>query len=180
MMQLSQLFLLLILAVTCKRTDITPLPGAARYDQYENLIKDKSICIAGNQTSVIGDVHLLDYLIEKAVDIKSIMNVYVPEHGFRGTESDGELNENGRDVKTGIPIISLYGIHKKPSSDDLKSIEVVLFDIQEVGARFYKYISNLQYIMEACAENNVKCIILDRPNPNGFYIDGNVTFLRNF
>ncbi len=174
MTQLLKLFLLLVLAQNCQRDDISPVPGAARYDQYEGLIKDKSIAIATNQTSMIGDIHLLDYLIKNGVDIKRIMNVYVPEHGFRGTASDGEFIENGRDAKTGVPIISLYGNHKKPAADDLKDVDAVLFDIQEVGARFYTYISTLHYIMEACAENKVKCIILDRPNPNGFYVDGNI------
>ncbi|NMD03585.1 MAG: DUF1343 domain-containing protein, partial [Bacteroidales bacterium] len=158
MTQLLKLFLLLVLAQNCQRDDISPVPGAARYDQYEGLIKDKSIAIATNQTSMIGDIHLLDYLIKNGVDIKRIMNVYVPEHGFRGTASDGEFIENGRDAKTGVPIISLYGNHKKPAADDLKDVDAVLFDIQEVGARFYTYISTLHYIMEACAENKVKCI----------------------
>ena len=99
--------------------------------------------------------------------------MFAPEHGFRGTASDGELVENGR-MQTDIPVVSLYGKHKKPLPEDLKGVDVVLFDIQDVGVRFYTYISTLHYIMEACAENNVKCIILDRPNPNGFYIDGNI------
>jgi len=162
------------MAHSCQQADITPIPGAARYDQYEHLIKDKSIAIAANHTSIVGDIHLLDYLISKNINKKNILKVFAPEHGFRGTVSDGELIENGMDVRTGIPVVSLYGNHKKPVPDDLKNVDVVLFDIQDVGVRFYTFISTLHYIMEACAENNVKCIILDRPNPNFFFIDGNI------
>ena len=174
MVNLYHIFLLFFLTYTCQRTDMTPVTGAARYDQYAGLIKNKSVAIAANHTSIVGDIHLLDYLIIKGVDKRRILKVFAPEHGFRGTASDGELIENGRDAKTDIPVVSLYGKHKKPLPEDLKGVDVVLFDIQDVGVRFYTYISTLHYIMEACAENNVKCIILDRPNPNGFYIDGNI------
>ena len=100
--------------------------------------------------------------------------IFAPEHGFRDLADAGESIENGKDPETGISIISLYGSHLKPTPEDLTGIDVVIFDIQDVGARFYTYISTLHYILEACAENNIKCIILDRPNPNGFYFDGNI------
>jgi uncharacterized protein YbbC (DUF1343 family) len=174
MAHLYQIFLLFFLSYSCQRTGTAPVTGAARYDQLEGLIKNKSIAIAANNTAIVGEMHLLDYLITNGVDKKRILKVFSPEHGFRGTASDGELIENGRDAKTGVPVISLYGKHKKPVPEDLKGVDIVLFDIQDVGVRFYTYISTLHYIMEACAENNVKCIILDRPNPNGFYIDGNI------
>lgn len=157
----------------------TPRPGAYQIEEYESQISGKSVAIVANQTSIIGRVHLVDYLLSKGIDIKVI---FAPEHGFRDLADAGEKIEDGKDQKTGIPLISLYGNHLKPTPDDLKGIDVVLFDIQDVGARFYTYISTLHYLLEACAENNVKCIVLDRPNPNGSYVDGNIadTSFRSF
>ncbi len=159
--------------------------GAAQTRIYNRLIKGKIIGIVANQTSVFKkgtvymqdnrevfgfkQMHLVDYLHRYHKKIKA---VFAPEHGFRGTADAGETIKNGVDTKTGLPIISLYGKNKKPTPELLDGIDIMLFDIQDVGARFYTYISTLHYIMEACAENNIKLIVLDRPNPNGHYIDG--------
>ena len=145
--------------------------GAQQFDEYQHLLQGKRVAIVANQASTIGHLHLIDFLLEKEV---SIFKVFSPEHGFRGTASAGEKVENNIDTKTGIKIISLYGNHKKPTSTDLENIDVVMFDLQDVGVRFYTYISTLTYVMEACAENDIPLIILDRPNPNGFYVDGPV------
>ncbi len=146
--------------------------GASQVEEYISFIKDKRIAIVGNQTSVIGETHLVDSLLKLGIDIK---NVFAPEHGFRGTAGAGELVKDGIDVKTGVPIISLHGRKKrKPSVEVLKDIDLVIFDIQDVGVRFYTYISTMHYVMEACAEQNITLVILDRPNPNGHYVDGPV------
>lgn len=144
--------------------------GADNYVVYLPLLKDKKIGIVTNQTGILSNkVHLVDFLIEKKINIQKI---YAPEHGFRGTADAGELIKDGKDTKTGLPIISLYGNNKKPKPEQLAGIDVLVFDLQDVGARFYTYISSLHYIMEACAENNIQLIILDRPNPNGSVVDG--------
>lgn len=143
--------------------------GAARLEQYLNLINNKNIALVVNQTSTIGNTHLADTLQSLGVQIEKI---FAPEHGFRGTADAGEKVKDGVDVKTGIPLISLYGKNKKPSAAQLKGIDLVIFDIQDVGARFYTYISTMHYVMEACAENRVALLVLDRPNPNGHYVDG--------
>jgi uncharacterized protein YbbC (DUF1343 family) len=162
---------LTLFAVSCYGVQDKPVAGASRIELYRHLIKGKSVAVVANQTSMVGKRHLVDTLINIGININAI---FAPEHGFRGIADDGEIIENERDPGTGIPIISLYGTHHKPTAGELKNIDVVLFDIQDVGARFYTYISILHYLLEACAENNVKCIILDRPNPNGFYFDGNI------
>ncbi len=143
--------------------------GAQNYEKYLPLLKNKNIAILGNQTSMVDDIHLVDFLLSKGVAIKKVMS---PEHGFRGNAGAGEHVADGKDAKTGLPIISLYGNHRKPTKEDLDSIDVVVFDLQDVGTRFYTYISTLQYLMEACAEHQVKVIVLDRPNPNGYFVDG--------
>ena len=159
-------------SASCNATaDNNPVVGAYRIDIYRNLIKDKPIAIVANQTSMVGETHLVDMLVGEGMTIKAIFS---PEHGFRDMADAGELVGNSIDPSTGIPVISLYGANRKPAPESLHGIDVVLFDIQDVGARFYTYISTLHYVMEACAENNVKCIVLDRPNPNGFYFDGNI------
>lgn len=129
------------------------------------------VAVVGNQTSVIGERHLVDTLLAKNVQV---VKIFCPEHGFRGTAAAGAHVDNSTDPKTGLPIISLYGKNKKPTAEQMKDIDVVLFDLQDVGCRFYTYISTLHYVMEACAENNVPLIVLDRPNPNGHYVDGPV------
>lgn len=155
------------------------ITGAENLGDYLNLIKGKNIAIVANQTSLIGKTHLVDTLISLGIKVK---NIYSPEHGFRYLADAGESIASGIDTKTGIPIISLYGKQYKPTAENLQGINVVLYDIQDVGTRFYTYISTLHYVLESCAENNVKCIVLDRPNPNGFYFDGNVadTVYRSF
>jgi uncharacterized protein YbbC (DUF1343 family) len=155
------------------------IPGACRIEEYRSLIEGKSVAVLANQTSMVDRTHLVDTLLGYGIKIKVI---FAPEHGFRNMADAGETIEDGKDAKTGIKIISLYGRHLKPTKEDLSGIEIVLFDIQDVGTRFYTYISTLHYLLEACAENSIKCIILDRPNPNGFYFDGNVldTIHRSF
>ena len=145
--------------------------GAEQFNSYSHLLKNKNIGIVANQTSFLEseNQHLVDFLISKQITVKK---VFAPEHGFRGTADAGEHIKDGVDSKTGVPLISLYGSNKKPSQEQLKGIDVVVFDIQDVGARFYTYISTLHYVMEACAEANIPVVVMDRPNPNGHYIDG--------
>ena len=146
--------------------------GADRPELYLPLLKSKTIGIVTNQTGLLKDqTFLVDFLVKNNIKIKSI---FAPEHGFRGDADAGEHVKNGIDTKTGIPIVSLYGSNKKPKPEQLKGIDIVLFDIQDVGVRFYTYISTLTYVMEAAAENNVEVIVLDRPNPHDGYIDGPV------
>ena len=170
---LGSIFLLFIIINQngWSKGDKTPIPGAYQIGLYRDIIEGKSVALVTNQTSMIGQTHLIDSLLSIRIDIKVIFS---PEHGFRNLADAGEKIENGKDPDTGISLISLYGSQLKPTSDDLKGIDVVIFDIQDVGARFYTYISTLHYILEACADNHVKCLILDRPNPNGFYFDGNI------
>jgi uncharacterized protein YbbC (DUF1343 family) len=163
------IFLLYVTVAMAGRKE--PLPGANRIELYRHLIEGKSVAITANQTSMTGQTHLVDNLLGIGIDIKVI---FAPEHGFRELASDGEIINDGKDAATGILLKSLYGARRKPAPEDLEGIDVVIFDIQDVGARFYTYISTLHYIMEACAENNVECLVLDRPNPNGFYFDGNI------
>ena len=158
---------LLLLTFSVNAQDI--VLGAERTDAYLSLLEGKKIGIVGNQTSMIVNTHLVDSLISLGVNI---VKVFSPEHGFRGKADAGAKIEDGIDVKTGLPIISLYGKNKKPNTEQLEGIDVLVFDIQDVGARFYTYISTLHYIMEAAGENNIKVIVLDRPNPNGHYVDG--------
>ena len=143
--------------------------GAERIDKILETIDNKNIAIVGNQTSVVNQVHLVDTLISLN---QKIISVFSPEHGFRGAEDAGAKVDNEIDKKTGLPIISLYGKNKKPTSEQLIGIDIIIFDIQDVGARFYTYISTLHYILEACSEKNIKVVVLDRPNPNGHYVDG--------
>ena len=145
--------------------------GANRIEQIISLTNEKRIAIVGNQTSMVNNTHLVDTLISLN---QNIITVFSPEHGFRGTGDAGAKIKNEVDIKTGIPIISLYGENKKPKKKNLVDIEIIVFDIQDVGARFYTYISTLHYVLEACGEENIKIIVLDRPNPNGHYIDGPV------
>lgn len=145
------------------------ITGADQVDEYLDDLLGKSVGMVANHTTRIGSVHLVDSLVSRKVHIKRIFS---PEHGFRGNADAGELVANKLDPQTGIPIISLYGKNKKPYPEQLEGIDIIVFDMQDVGARFYTYISTMHYVMEACAENNVPIIILDRPNPNGHYVDG--------
>jgi len=157
------------------------VPGADQTALYAGYLQGKNIGMVVNQTSVIGPLFTpsVDSLLKRGINIKKIFG---PEHGFRGNASNGAVVDNSTDPKTGLPVISLYGKHYKPTPEDLKGIDLMIFDIQDVGARFYTYISTLHYVMEACAENNIELMILDRPNPNGFYVDGPVldTAYRSF
>lgn len=149
--------------------------GAEKIELYLQLLTNKRVAIVGNQSSMIGETHLVDSLLSLKVDVRK---VFSPEHGFRGKADAGEKVSSGIDSKTGLQIVSLYGGNKKPKPEQMKGLDVLIFDIQDVGARFYTYISTLHYVMEACAENNVELIILDRPNPNGHYVDGPILNLK--
>ncbi len=154
-------------------------PAAAMPEKYIPQLKGLKVALVINQTSKVGSISLLDIMLNNGVSVKKI---FVPEHGFRGNADAGAHIDNTLDSATGLPVISLYGSHKKPQAEDLGGIDIVVYDLQDVGVRFYTYISTLQYVMEACAQNDVKLLILDRPNPNGFYIDGPVldTSTRSF
>lgn len=164
---------LLFIAGTCCHAADQPAPelrtGAAQLDAYLPILGTQNIGMVVNQTSTVGKTHLVDTLLSQGVKIKAI---YAPEHGYRGTTERGKTVENQVDEATGIPIHSIYGSKKKPSPEILKGIDLMIFDMQDVGARFFTYISTMHYIMEACAENNIKVLILDRPNPLGHYVDG--------
>ena len=147
------------------------IPAAERLGEYVPLLKGKRVAVFANPTAMVGNSHLVDTLIKLGVTIKV---AFGPEHGFRGNAPDGAKVETTVDKTTGIPIVSLYGQKNKPSKEDLKDIDVMVYDIQDVGTRFYTFISSMQLYMEAAIENNIPLIILDRPNPNGFYVDGPV------
>lgn len=166
-----------VLLVTVRAQEI--LPGARAINSYLPLIQGKRVAVVANHTTLVGSKHLVDTLISLGV---SVVKIFSPEHGFRGDFEAGELIGNYTDRTTGLPVISLYGGSKKPKSNDLSDVDVVIFDLQDVGVRFYTYISTMHYVMEACAENGKPLIILDRPNPNGFYVDGPVldTAFRSF
>lgn len=145
--------------------------GAEQFTLYLNDLKGKSVGVLTNHTGKIRHTHLVDTLLSLGVNVRK---VFGPEHGFRGDASAGKSVGNFKDEKTGLPVISLYGDHKKPTPEDLSGIQVVLIDLQDVGVRFYTYISSMTFMMEACAEVNIPVIVLDRPNPNGHYVDGPV------
>ncbi len=149
--------------------------GASRLNDYLPLLKDKKVAMMVNQTSVIGSSHVVDTLLQWGVDI---VKIFAPEHGFRGDHSAGAHVNSSIDDKTGLPIVSLYGASRKPSPEMMEGIDVVIFDIQDVGVRFYTYISSMHYLMESCSENNLEMMVLDRPNPNGFYVDGPVLDIK--
>ena len=166
-------------AISAENSD-SIIVAANRTETYLPLLKNKKVGIVGNQSSVIflprktnsepvKYKHLVDSLLALNVQVTK---VFAPEHGFRGTADAGEVIKDGKDSKTGLPIISLYGDNKKPKPEQLKGLDLVIFDLQDVGARFYTYISSLHYVMEACAENNIPLLVLDRPNPNAHFIDG--------
>jgi len=187
-MKLTRLLWLAILMNSCIGILAQPAPrlkqsdiqcGASRSDAYLYMVLNKSIAVVANPSSRIGPVHLVDSLLRAGVKVKK---VFAPEHGFRGEGEAGAVISDGQDPVTGIPVISLYGNHKKPTKEDLNGIDIVVFDIQDVGVRFYTYISTLHLVMEACAEEGKELLLFDRPNPNGFYIDGPVldTAYRSF
>ncbi|CAN5220178.1 DUF1343 domain-containing protein [soil metagenome] len=165
----------LLLLITCCLTAYSLIAqeeivvGAGRFDLYLPKLKEKNVGLVVNQTSLVNDTHLVDTLLSRDVAIKAI---FAPEHGYSGKVERGETISDSKDISTGIPIISIYGSKKKPATEDLKGIQVMIFDMQDVGSRFFTYISTLHYIMEACAENNIPLLVLDRPNPLGHYVDG--------
>lgn len=171
------LFLIISISFFGKAQNI--VPGAENTALYFQDLEGKKLGLVVNQTSLIEQTHLADSLLAAGFTIKTI---FAPEHGFRGDHDAGEHVASNKDKKTGLPIISLYGNNKKPTKEQLEGLDLVIFDIQDVGARFYTYISTLHYVMESCAENNVDLIVLDRPNPNGWYVDGPVldTNFRSF
>jgi len=168
MAKIKQIFLLFNLLLSVLSTAQIKV-AAERTNIYIPILQQQKVAIVGNQSSMIKNTHLVDSLLSRKVNI---VKVFSPEHGFRGTADAGAKIEDGTDVKTGLQIISLYGKNKKPTPHQLQGIDIILFDIQDVGARFYTYISTLHYVMEAAGENNIKVIVLDRPNPNGHYVDG--------
>lgn len=145
--------------------------GADNTEAYFKLLQGKKVGVVGNQSSMISEIHLVDTLLKSGI---TVVKVFSPEHGFRGDADAGERVESGVDDITGLPVISLYGKNKKPTAEQLADVDILVFDIQDVGARFYTYISTLHYVMEAAAENSKPLLILDRPNPNGHYVDGPV------
>lgn len=147
-------------------------PGANRLETYLPLIGNRHIALVANHTSLLGQVHLLDTLLNSGIARGQIEKLFCPEHGFRGESGAGVLLDDHTDPLTGIPVVSLYGSNRKPTEEQLSGVELVLFDLQDVGTRFYTYISTLHYAMEACAENGIPLVVLDRPNPNGAYVDG--------
>lgn len=168
-----------MLALAPCRAQRTPVPGANRMEQYLHLLEGKRIAVFANQTSLVGSAHLVDTLLKKGI---RVVRIFSPEHGFRGNADAGEEVAGGRDSATGLEVVSLYGNHLKPTAADLRDIDVLVFDIQDVGVRWYTYISSLQYYLQAAMENGKPLVLLDRPDPNGFYIDGPVldTHFRSF
>jgi uncharacterized protein YbbC (DUF1343 family) len=151
------------------------IPGAERMEEYIPLLKNKKVAVFANQTSMVQHTHLVDTLIKRGI---KIVKIFGPEHGFRGDADAGEKVDNAVDKETGIEVVSLYGKHNRPSAEDLQGVDVMIFDIQDVGTRFYTFISSLQTYMEVAFENSKSLLILDRPNPNGFYVDGPVLDLN--
>ncbi len=162
-------YIVLILSLSVSLLAKQSIPAAERPELYLSLLKGKQVALVVNHSSLVKSTHLVDFLLKKGVKVRKI---FAPEHGFRGKADAGAHVKNSRDTKTNIPIVSLYGKHKKPSKQDLSGIDLILFDIQDVGVRFYTYLSTLHYVMEASAEQHIPIVVLDRPNPNGHYIDG--------
>ena len=169
MAKITQIIVLLFCCLQFACVEAQLRLGAEQTQLYLPMLEAQKVAVVGNQTSLIGDTHLVDSLLSLCVEV---VKVFSPEHGFRGTADAGAKVLDGIDERTGLPIISLYGKNKKPFPEQLEDVDVILFDIQDVGARFYTYISTLHYVMEAAAENEVSVIVLDRPNPNGHYVDG--------
>jgi uncharacterized protein YbbC (DUF1343 family) len=147
------------------------IPGAWNLNSYLPMLEGKNVALAVNQTSMVEDTHLVDTLISRGINV---VKVFAPEHGFRDMADAGEAIENSIDPSTGIPIVSLYGSNKKPSAQQLQDVDVIIFDIQDVGVRFYTYITTMHYLMEAAADHNKKIIVMDRPNPHGMHVAGPV------
>lgn len=170
---LSILFLCLVVEIFAQtaKPGLPVVPGAERMEVYLPYLKNKSVAVFANPTSLVKKTHLVDTLISSGI---RVVKIFGPEHGFRGDATAGEHVEDGIDKKTGVPVVSLYGKHNKPTPEDFKGVDILIFDIQDIGVRFYTYISSLEYFLEAALENHKPLLILDRPNPNGFYVDGPV------
>ena len=169
--------MLIIFSCTKGQTDQTTppapeiIPAAELPSNYMPYLKGKKVGLVVNPSSLVDTTHLVDYLLQQHV---AVMKIFAPEHGFRGKAEAGEKVADNIDIKTGLPVISLYGQYRKPKPEALADLDIIVFDMQDVGARFYTYISTLHYVMEACAETGIPLLVLDRPNPNGFSIDGPV------
>lgn len=163
--------LIFTLAAATAEARQTPRTGAEQMDKYLPLLTGKRVGLLVNQTSLVGEQHLVDALLEKNIQIKAI---FAPEHGFRGNHDAGAKIDSGVDERTGIPVWSMYGESKKPTAEQLQQLDMIIFDIQDVGVRYYTYISSMHYMMAAAAEFNIPMLVLDRPNPNGAYVDGPV------
>ncbi|MDR1895226.1 MAG: DUF1343 domain-containing protein [Prevotellaceae bacterium] len=164
-------FVLILIFMVSNYAAFAQKPAAENVSRYISHLKNKRTGLTANHTTLVGNEHLLDVLLKNNINV---VKIYAPEHGFRGTAGAGEIVDDSKDKKTGIPVISLYGNNKKPTKEQLSGIDCMVFDMQDAGARFYTYLSTMHYIMEACAENDIPLFVLDRPNPNGFYIDGPV------
>ncbi len=164
-----------VASLCAQENELNVISGAENISEYLPLLQDKNVALVSNQSSLVHGEHLLDFLLTKEIKIKRIFS---PEHGFRGKADAGEKIKNGKDKLTGIKIVSLYGKHYKASPADVRGIDIVVFDLQDVGVRFYTYLSTLHYVMEVCAEQNIPLIVLDRPNPNAYYIDGPVLEMK--
>ncbi len=172
---LMTLFLAFVVDGICQKNDPVITPGAERMDVYLPFLKDKKVGVFANPTSLVGKTHLVDTLLKLGIRVTVIFG---PEHGFRGIADAGEKVSNYIDEKTGIPVVSLYGTKRYPSEEDLKNVDILIFDLQDVGCRFYTYISSMQDYLEAALENHKPLLLLDRPNPNGFYVDGPVLDMK--
>ncbi|WP_297451280.1 DUF1343 domain-containing protein [uncultured Alistipes sp.] len=170
------LWLLLLLWSGCLRAESPLRTGAEQTERYLPLLEGKRVGILTNHTGTVGRTHLVDTLLSLGIDIRV---VFAPEHGFRGDADAGESIGNYKDRKTGIDVLSVYGSNKRPQDSVMRKLDVLLFDIQDVGLRYYTYLSSMHYLMEACADNSKELIVLDRPNPNGFYVDGPVLEARH-
>lgn len=164
-----------VCAVLCCFVAEAITPGIGSYDAYASLLKGKRVAVVANQTAVLEDKHSVDFLREHGVNL---VRIFCPEHGFRGEADAGESVGDYRDKASGLQVISLYGKKKKPLPEDLQGVDLVIFDMQDVGVRFYTYLSTLHYVMEACAENHIPVVVMDRPNPNAFYVDGPVLDMK--
>jgi hypothetical protein len=159
------------LRATVEKTDDDITTGAEQTELWLPMLQGKNVAVVANHTSMINTTHLVDSML--ALGVK-VVRIFSPEHGFRGLADDGEEVASTVDPKTKLPVVSLYGDHRKPTAKDLKGVDIVVYDIQDVGARFYTFISTMTYVMEACAEQKIPYLVLDRPNPNGYYVDGPV------
>jgi len=171
--------ILVLLFSSCeakKYQESTLVIGNARFDQYLPMLKNKRVGLVVNQSAMVSDRHLVDTLISLGVDVK---NIFAPEHGFRGEAADGITVEDGIDKKTGIPVLSLYGKNKKPTKKHMEALDVIVFDVQDVGTRFYTYLTTMHWVMEACAAYKIPFIVLDKPNPNGHFVDGPILEMQH-